>query len=104
MLEGVTVTVTWEIKPELAGAFVEALRGMFPQTRLRDGFRNIRLLKSGADANQFLLIEEWDEARNFEDYAKFRTETGDTARLLAMTAAQPQLGVWPLSPLAAAQA
>ena len=104
MSEGVTVTVAWAIKPELADTFVEALRGMFPETRLHAGFRNIRLLRSDVDANQFLLIEEWDDARNFHDYARFRTETGDTAGLLAMTVSQPQMGVWPLNPLAAAQA
>src|SRR6201989_332774 len=102
MSEGVAVTVIWDIKPEFAEAFVEALRGMFPQTKLRKGFRNIRLLRSGSDPNQFLLTEEWDQAVNFEDYAQFRTETGDTARLLAMAVAPPQLGVWPLGPLAAA--
>jgi quinol monooxygenase YgiN len=104
MSEAVTVTVAWVIKPELAEAFVDALRGMFPQTRLRDGFRNIRLLRSGADANQFLLIEEWDHVRHFEDYAQFRVETGDTARLLAMIASPPRLDAWVLDPLAAAHA
>lgn len=104
MSEGVTVTVTWAIKPELADTFVETLRGMFPQTRLRKGFRNIRLLRSDADPNQFLLIEEWDEAQDFRDYMQFRIDTGDTAGLLAMTAGPPQMGVWPLDPLAAARA
>ena len=104
MSEGVTVTVAWVIKPELADTFAETLGGMFPQTRLHEGFRNIRLLRSHADPNQFLLIEEWDEARNFQDYAQFRAETGDTAALLAMTAGPPQLSMWALDPLAAAQA
>ena len=72
-------------------------------TRQRQGFRTIRLLRSDTEPNQFLLIEEWDEAQNFRDYAQFRTETGDTAALLAMTAAAPQLAVWTLNPLAAAQ-
>jgi quinol monooxygenase YgiN len=104
MSMSVTVTVSWAIKPELADTFVESLRGMFPETRRREGFRNIRLLRSDADPNQFLLIEEWDEAQNFQDYARFRVETGDTEKLLAMTASYPQLGVWALNPLAAAQA
>jgi len=86
MSKGVTVTVTWSIKPELADAFAESLGGMFPETRLHKGFRNIRLLRGDADSNQFLLIEEWDEAQNFQDYAQFRVETGDTEKLLAMTA------------------
>ena len=104
MSEGVTVTVAWAIKPEFADTFAESLRGMFPQTRLHQGFRNIRLLRSDADPNQFLLIEEWDEVQNFHNYAEFRTETGDTAGLLAMTASPPQMGVWALNPVAAAQA
>ncbi len=104
MSKGVTITVTWTIKPDFADAFVESLRGMFPVTRQHKGFRSIRLLKSDIDPNQFLLIEEWDEAKNFHDYARFRTETGDTADLLAMTAAEPQIGLWALDPLAGAEA
>jgi quinol monooxygenase YgiN len=104
MSNGVTVTVTWAIKPELSETFVEALRGFFPETRLHEGFRNIRLLRGDVDPNQFVLIEEWDEAQNFHDYAQFRVDTGDTARLLAMTVSFPQMGVWALNPLAAAQA
>ena len=96
--------MAWAIKPELAEAFVESLRGMFPVTRLRKGFRNIRLVTSDVDSNQFLLIEEWDEAQNFHDYAQFRVETGDTGKLLAMTASFPQMGVWALNPLAEARA
>jgi heme-degrading monooxygenase HmoA len=104
MSEGITVTVAWAIKPELAETFVESLRGMFPVTRLRKGFRNIRLVRSDVDSNQFLLIEEWDKAQDFHDYAQFRIETGDTEKLLAMTATFPQMGVWALNPLASAQA
>jgi quinol monooxygenase YgiN len=67
-------------------------------------FRNIRLLRSDTDPNQFVLIEEWDEAQNFQDYAQFRVETDDTEKLLAMTATYPQVGVLAVSPLASAQA
>ena len=104
MSEGVTVTVNWAIKPDCVGLFVEALRGMFPVTRLRPGFRNIRLLRGEADPSQFVLIEEWDDAQSFQNYAQFRTETGDSARLMAMTATTPQIGVWAHSPVAAALA
>ena len=102
MPQAIIVTVAWVIKPELANAFVETLRGMFPETKLRKGFRNIRLRRSDLDPHHFLLIEEWDEAQNFHDYVQFRTERGETAGLLAMTASPPQMGVWALEPLAAA--
>jgi quinol monooxygenase YgiN len=104
MPRAITVTVAWIIKPELANAFVEALRGMFPETRLHKGFRNIRLLPSNLDPNHFMLIEEWDEAQNFHDYVQFRTERGETAGLLAMTASTPQFDVWTLEPVAGARA
>jgi len=104
MSEGVIVTVSFVIKPELVDAFVESIRGMFPETRQHKGFRNIRLLRGDVDLNQFMLIEEWDEAQDFHDYAQFRVATGDTPKLLAMTAAAPQIAIWALNPIAAAQA
>ena len=104
MSKGVVVTVTWAVKPELTDTMVETLRAMFAQTRLRKGFRNIRLLRSDLDPNQLVLIEEWDEAQDFHAYARFRAETGDTQKLLAMTVSDPQVGVWTLDPLDAAQA
>jgi quinol monooxygenase YgiN len=102
MPQAITVTVAWNIKPEVANAFVETLRGMFPETRLHKGFRSIRLLQSDVDPNHFVLIEEWDEAQDFHDYVQFRTDRGETAGLLAMTVSPPQMGVWALEPLAAA--
>ena len=102
MSEGVLATVTWRIKPELADDCVAALRGMFPTTRLKKGFRNIRLLRNEVDQNEFILVQEWDEVENHQDYMRFRTETGDLAKLMAMTVSPPQIGYWSLEPLAAA--
>lgn len=104
MSENVTVIVTWTIKPDLTKAFAEFLGGMFPVTRQHKGFQTIRLLQGDTDRNQFVLLEEWDSVQDFHDYAKFREEAGDTEKLLAMTASYPQMSVWTLNPLAAAQA
>ena len=104
MSEGVLVTVTWKIKPELAETCVETLRAMFPTTRLKQGFRNIRLLRSEIDPNEFILVQEWDAVQNHQDYMQFRAETGDIAKLMAMTVSPPQIGYWSPNPLAAAQA
>ena len=103
MSKGVLATVTWKIKPELADKCVEALRGMFPTTRLKKGFRNIRLLRSEVDPFEFMLVQEWDEVQNHHDYMQFRTETGDMAMLMAMTVSPPQIQYWSLEPLAEAQ-
>ena len=61
MSEGVTVTVTWAIKPELAGTFIETLRGMFPETRRREGFRKrqrARASGSEKDGENFRGLHE----------------------------------------------
>jgi hypothetical protein len=60
--------------------------------------------RGDTDPNQFVLIEERDDAQSFLDYAQFRVETGDTPKLLAMTGAPPQMAIWALNPLAAVQA
>jgi quinol monooxygenase YgiN len=101
---GVTVTVNWVIKPELVDNFIATLEKMFHQTRLREGFRNIRLLRSATDLNHFILIEEWAAAQNFQDYVAWRTGRGEVDGLLAMAAAQPQAGIWDITPIAAAEA
>src|ERR1700683_3665519 len=85
MPRAITVTVAWIVKPELANAFVETLRGMFPETRLHKRFRNIRLLRSDLNPNHFMLIEEWDEAQNFHDYVQFPPDQGEIPGLAAMT-------------------
>jgi quinol monooxygenase YgiN len=104
MSKGVLATVTLKIKPELAEECIDALRGMFPTTRLKKGFRTIKLLRSEIDPNEFIMVQEWDEVQNHQDYMRFRTETGDLAKLMAMTIAPPQIGYWSLESLAAAEA
>ena len=104
MSKGVFVTVTWKIKPELADTCVDLLRNMFPTTRLKKGFRNIRLMRSEVHPDEFILVQEWDEVQDHINYMQFRTETGDIAKLMATAAGPPQIGYWALDPLAAAQA
>ena len=104
MSEGVIATVTWSLKPELAVACVETLRAMFPVTRTHPGFRNIRLLRSETDANELILIQEWDSVQDHQNYMRFRAERGDIDRLMAMTVGPPQIGYWAIAPLAAAEA
>ncbi|HEX7884437.1 MAG TPA: antibiotic biosynthesis monooxygenase family protein [Phenylobacterium sp.] len=104
MANGVVVTVSWTLKPEAVDVFVASLGDMFKETRLKEGFRNIRLLRNDSEPNRFTLIEEWDEARNYHEYVAWRTERGDFDGLAGMVTDAPQVGVWDLDPLAAAEA
>src|ERR1700744_3018185 len=104
MSPGVTVTVSWNLKPESIDAFVTTLRDMFKLTRLRPGFRAIRLLRGDIEKNQFILVEEWDEAQNFHDYMQFRTDRGEIEGFLSMVTERPQIGIWDQNPVASARA
>ena len=102
MFDGVIVTASWAVKPDRVDETVEMIRRMFLGTRLRKGFRNIRLHRSDIDPNTVVLIEEWDEAQNFHDYIQFRTDSGEMAVLMEMAAGPAQIGIWARSPLAEA--
>jgi quinol monooxygenase YgiN len=104
MKDGATVTVNWVLKPEAVDKFISTLEAMFHETRLRPGFRTIRLLRSESDSARFILIEEWDEAQNFHDYVAWRTGRGEMEGFIAMVTEPPQIDIWDLKPLAAAQA
>jgi heme-degrading monooxygenase HmoA len=104
MSAGVTVTVTWNLKPESIDTFIAALQDMFKLTKLRPGFRSIRLLRGDIEKNQFILVEEWDEAQNFHDYIQFRTDRGEMEGFLSMVTERPQIGIWNQSPVASARA
>jgi hypothetical protein len=56
LANGATVTVNWIIKPELVNKFVATLETMLPQTRLREGFRNRRLLRSDAGLTEIVPL------------------------------------------------
>jgi heme-degrading monooxygenase HmoA len=103
MSDGVTVTVNWTVKADRIDETIDMLRSMFPVTRLRNGFRNIRLLRSEIDGNSIILLEEWNTAQDFHDYIQFRTDTGEMASLIKMAETPPQIGIWTGSPLAQAQ-
>jgi quinol monooxygenase YgiN len=102
MSDGVIVTVNLSVRPERLEELVDMLRAMFPVTRLRDGFRNIRLLKSEIEGNTILLLEEWDTAQDFHSYIAFRVETGEMAIISEMTDSPPQIGIWDRAALAEA--
>ena len=102
--DGVVATVIWKAKQEHTDTCIETLRNMFPVTRTHKGFRNIRLLRSAHDPNELVLIQEWDSVEDHGSYMKFRTNTGEMAKLMAMTNGPMQLSYWASSPLASAEA
>jgi quinol monooxygenase YgiN len=104
MPETVIATAIWKTDPALTDTCIESLRNMFPVTRQHKGFRNIRLLRSAQDPNELVLIQEWDSVQDHQNYMQFRTDSGDLAKLMAMTAGPMHLNYWTSSPLAAAEA
>lgn len=102
MSEGVIVTVKLSVKPDRLEELVNMLGAMFPVTRLRKGFRDIQLLKSGIESNVVLLLEEWDTAQDFQTYIEFRVKTGEMATISELTDSPPRIEIWDCLALAEA--
>lgn len=94
MSDGVLVTMVLTIKPEATAAFIPNLQAMFADTKLRKGFRNIKVERHQMDANKLLVVEEWDTAQDYQDYIAWRTERGDMESIGEVLAAPPQLDIW----------
>ena len=104
MSRGVTIIVHWAIKPDQTEAFIRTLAEMFAETRGHKGFRNIRLLRETDVSHQFVMIQEWDSKERFQDYVRYRADTGGAATLMAMVTSPPQTSFWLGDPLASAEA
>ena len=103
MTEGIIATVIFTTKPEATDACIEAMKGMFAETRGSQGFRHIQLVRSAHDPHELALIQEWDSVEDHQAYMKHRADIGDVGMLLAMTDGEMQLKYWITPPLAGAK-
>jgi quinol monooxygenase YgiN len=94
MNHGILVTMILSLKPETAAPFLVSLEAGFADTKLRKGFRSIRVDRHQQDPNKVILREEWDSAQDYGDYIAWRTERGDMEAFASVLAAPPQVDIW----------
>jgi quinol monooxygenase YgiN len=95
MSNAVTITLVMDLKPETAAGFCAGLPEMLKDTKKFPGFRNIRILKNKANANQIIFIEEWNSEEDYGKYIAWRTERGDMNAMGTLLAGPPKMEVWP---------
>ena len=71
----VMVTVEFNLKPESAEGFLEAMKATLPDTR---GFKGCQDVKSyyESETHSLFLVELWDSADDQQAYLKWRAEGG----------------------------
>lgn len=91
MSDGVTIIMTMDVKPEVVDGLAAGFPEMIKDTAKRQGFRSIRIVRSG---NKLNLIEEWDSEADYDAYIAWRTERGDMDAMGSMVNGVEK-SVWP---------
>ena len=87
----VTVILEMQVKPESAGEIAQAMKGAFPDTRAYDGCTSIVANANLDDANNIVLVQNWESRPHHERYLKWRTETGFFEAMSGMLEGEPQI-------------
>jgi quinol monooxygenase YgiN len=95
MTDGVTITLTFTLKPEFVDGFLTNMPEMLKDTANRTGFRDIRVVRHRDDPNRILIFETWDTEQSYAEYMAWRTERGDFESFGAMLAGAPEVNYWP---------
>jgi len=95
MKEGVTVTMSVRLKPEVTDEFCAGLSEAIKPTVGFAGFRSIRAVRHKADRNRLLFIETWDSEASYQAYMEWRVNAGALEEFDRILAAPPVIDVWP---------
>ncbi len=74
---------------------IEKLRSMFkdilPDTRGFEGCVSLHVVQNQDDAQNLVVVEQWDTRQHYEKYLEWRTERGDLETLSAMFDGDPSI-------------
>lgn len=95
MADGITVTIIFDFRPEAAEGFIAGLPGMLEQTRAKPGCRAIKALRSDADRNRVIFLEEWDSLADYQAYIAWRESRGESLEAMqAALSGPPHFDIW----------
>ncbi len=98
MSNGVTVTVSIELKPKHVDSFFnEMLPQLQKRTIVFPGVRAARAVRQEAQPNKVLFIDIFETVVAVDAYFRWREERGDLEMLSELLSSPPRIEVWPLS-------
>lgn len=86
-----TVLVEFQAKPEATHDLKTFFKEILPDTRKYQGCQSIYLYNNQQDANQLILIEQWDSHSHYDKYLAWRKETGVLDRIGGMLDSPPSI-------------
>src|SRR5689334_1481894 len=70
---------------------VEALRGLLPDTRNKDGCEGVEVTTNLDNPDNLVLVERWATRKHYENYLAWRQQRGDLDKLVAGLAEPPSI-------------
>ena len=85
------VILETKAKPGTGDALVAFFRSILPETRAYEGCTGVETLQNSDDADDVVLVEDWETREQYENYLAWQREGGTSARLLEALAEPPTI-------------
>lgn len=92
------IVVTLRLTPADAKAFQSFLAEILPDTRKARGCRSCKTFVGQQDADEFLLVQEWDAIEDQQAYMAWRGSTGVLQTFLGQLAKPAEVQIWNADP------
>ena len=68
---------------------VAFFRSILPETRAHEGCTSVEVLQNSDDADNVVLVEDWETREQYEQYLAWQRERGTSDRLMGALAEPP---------------
>lgn len=94
--DGVMVTLSVHLKPEMADAVVEGFPVAIKDTLAFGGLRSIYVMRNETEPARVEIVEHWDSKEAHASYMRWRTETGALEQMKSVLVSPPAIEIWTL--------
>ena len=78
-------------KPGTGDELVAFFRSILPETRAHEGCTSVEALQNSDDADNVVLVEDWETREQYEKYLAWQRERGTSDRLMEALAEPPTI-------------
>ena len=78
-------------KPGTGDELVAFFRSILPETRAHEGCTSVDALQNNDDADNVVLVEDWETREQYEQYLAWQRERGTSDRLMEALAEPPTI-------------
>ena len=86
-----TTRVILEVKakPGTGDELIAFFRSILPETRAYEGCAGVETLRNSDDADNVVVVEDWETREQYEKYLAWQRDRGTSARLMEALAEPP---------------